>query len=175
MIKNVFTIIILVALGIMLFMQFRGAESEKENDIRSNDERTGDMQVPFKNEQSEHEAEEQVESESGQAIGERIHASWQSEDEQGRVVTYRSDGTVSDSYANGAVVEQGTFTVYEDIENIPTDVLGERERDERTEAFLREVFDSEEYFYAIESINDERMLLENLSTGERYSFVRIKE
>lgn len=178
MIQKIFIALVMVALAIVLITHWRAdsggmAEDQErqETDNESNVSSPEGDQNPSAN-TAEDIREEQPPT-SIERVDEELIGSWRATDEAGYAVDFLRDGTLRYSYASGAAIEEGTYDTYSGRNELPERVREEARPYEEDAVFLREAFDSNEYYFVVLSITGESLERVDLVEGERETLERI--
>lgn len=168
MIKNIvigFLSILLITAGIFILndrRQNRQNARELSNSVmteNTDSENTKDTPKP--------ETTAQTKKKTPQEL---IVGGWQSTDDSQSIITFESNGEVTDVYGGGVVHEAGTYQIFENQESLPRNLLPVQ-----GDLFLRESFGKEDYYYTISELNSGILRLLYISgNGSILNYRRLK-
>lgn len=171
-ISAIFTVL-MVLFGIFgVLVLFSDMFDTTERDMDNNDIVGSENESSEETEESDEQGQgtEQNESESNAFDETALYGTWNGMGEMDATITFTASGDVREVYASGAVIEEGTYSIYHDHTDLPR-----RARESATSAgvaFIREVFGDTEYFYEVGSLSEDELILVDLSSGDTLTFGR---
>lgn len=148
MIKNVLIglLLVLLSLGlVLLYMKNSRPEPAPQRDA--------DETVPLR----DHEDDKSRPSHEGgrkEQSSFEIYGTWRSLDDAQSVITFHPDGSITDNYGGGALIETGSYQLFEGANNLPLDFP-----ELKTGLYVRQSFGGEDYYYEIAELDEEYLEL----------------
>lgn len=142
MIKNVLIGLLLVLLSaglVLLYMKNSRLEPAPQHDTDESASLEG------REDDEGHPNHEEGHTEQGSS---EIYGTWRSLDDAQSVITFHPDGSVTDIYGGGALVETGSYQLFEGVDNLPLDFP-----ELATGLYLRQSFGGEDYYYEITELD----------------------